>query len=68
VRPQPAPADGALLFSRRQTAAKLGGVCIRTVMRLEAAGKLTPLRMNDGLSARVYHNVEQVTALAQGGR
>jgi hypothetical protein len=63
--PYQAPAPGALLFSRRQAAAKLA-VSTRTVVRLEAAGKLQPVKLSAGVAARTYYPVDQVQALARG--
>jgi hypothetical protein len=56
-----------LLYSREQTAAALGNVSVRTVIRMEERGALTAIRLpGSGPLGKVFHNSEQVRALAQG--
>ncbi|MGE0522112.1 MAG: helix-turn-helix transcriptional regulator [Variibacter sp.] len=54
-----------LLYSRTQAAQALGGVSVSTIRRLEAAGRLTPVKLSphkDG--ALVFYRVDEVQALA----
>ena len=55
---------GALLHSRAQTAAMLG-TSTMTVIRLEEAGLLTPIRLSAKPLGKVYHDDQQVRALIQ---
>lgn len=67
-RARPAPAPGALLLTRAQTRALLGGLSNATLQRMEARGELTPIRLNHsgGKSTKVFYRRDQVLALAAG--
>jgi hypothetical protein len=66
--PEPAGRDETRqrLCTRRQAAHILGDVSIATVQRLEAAGKLTRIRLR-GTTGMVMLRLDQVVALAQEG-
>jgi hypothetical protein len=51
-----------LLFTRQQVA-KLLNVHPITVMRMEARGKLQPVKLNAGVSARTYYRSADIYAL-----
>ena len=58
-----------LLYARGQTAEVLGGISLSTVIRLEREGRITPIKLlKDRPGAQVFHRVEEVEALAIGGR
>ena len=56
-----------LLYSRRQTAHALGGISIATVLRHENAGRLDKVRPAGSPNGAVFHRIEQVRKLAEGG-
>jgi hypothetical protein len=57
----PRPLDPAqLLYSRQHTAMLLGGLSVMTVIRLEKAGKLTPIKPG----GHVFYRADEVRALA----
>jgi hypothetical protein len=58
--------DDQLLYSRNQVCRMLGGVHPATVVRLEEAGKLHPVKLNPGKLGRVYYRRAEVVALAEG--
>jgi hypothetical protein len=56
-----------LLYSREQVRRILGGVCTATVVRLEQAGRLRPVRLNpEKPTAQVFYRRDDVVAVAQG--
>lgn len=55
-----------LLYSREQTAAALGGVSTMTVIRLEQAGLLDPIKLAGSRNGHTFYAVAQVHALAAG--
>jgi hypothetical protein len=65
-REQALAAVQRLLYSRAQTARALGA-SVRTVQRMEQRGLLDQVRLAGSPNGMVYHRVEQVVALAQGG-
>jgi hypothetical protein len=56
-----------LLYSRLQTAQALGNVSVSTIRRLQAAGRLTPIKLSpDKEGAVVFYRADEVHALAEG--
>jgi hypothetical protein len=53
-----------LLYSRRESA-RILGVSIQTVIRLEQRGLLTPIRLMGTKTGAVHHAAVQVHALAE---
>jgi hypothetical protein len=53
-----------LLYSREQAAAILGGISVASVMRLEAEGVLTAIKLSRKPTAMTFYKVAQVHALA----
>jgi hypothetical protein len=58
-------APAPLLYSREQVAAMLGNVSIHTVRRLEAQGRLHPIRLTKSPSAMVFFKAQDVLALVE---
>ena len=58
--------DDQLLYSRNQVCRMLGGVHPATVVRLEEAGKLQPVKLNPGKLGRVYYRRADVLAIVEG--
>jgi hypothetical protein len=54
-----------LLVSRTEAAQMLGGVSSLTIIRLQHAGHLTPVRLTKRPAAKVFYRIEEVLALAQ---
>ena len=54
-----------LLHSRKQVAELLGDVSISTIQRLEAEGRLKPIRLTKKPFAQVFFTHEQVVALVK---
>jgi hypothetical protein len=63
--PKPIDLD-QLLFSRSQVCRMLGGVHKATVIRLEQAGKLPPVKLTKDDQGRTYYRRADVLALAEG--
>jgi hypothetical protein len=60
--------DDQLLVSRKD-AARMLGKCVRTIVRLEAQGLLTPIKLNPNPNtklARVSLRVSEIKKLAEG--
>lgn len=57
------PRDDALLIDRNQARVILGNSSYSTILRLEAAGKLTPIKLNDSVKAKVFFRASQVMGL-----
>lgn len=57
------PRDDALLIDRNQARVILGNSSYSTILRLEAAGKLTPIKLHDSEKAKVFLRASQVMAL-----
>lgn len=57
------PRDDALLIDRNQARVILGNSSYSTILRLEAAGKLTPIKLNDSEKAKVFFRASQVMGL-----
>ena len=55
-----------LLSSRVDTAVRLGGISIASVIRLEVEGRLRVIRLSRSPTAQVFHPMEDVEALARG--
>jgi hypothetical protein len=66
-REQALAAVPVLLYSRRQTSRALGGISIAKIIRIENAGLLDKVVLAGVPNGQVYHRVEQVERLAQGG-
>jgi hypothetical protein len=60
------PHEDSLLMDRNQARIPLNGISYHQVVLLEAAGKLTPIRLSTGDGGKVFYNKEQVEALASG--
>ena len=56
-------APDQLLYTRDQLRRILGGISTDTVTRLEAAGRLKPLRLSPARTARVYYRRSDIDAL-----
>jgi hypothetical protein len=54
-----------LLYSREQVAELLGGISVHTVRRLEAAGRLRPVRLTRSPTAMVFFRAQDVLALIE---
>ncbi len=54
-----------LLVSRKDAAHLLGGVCTRTLIRLEQAGRLTPLRLDPKPKSTVFYKMSELVALTK---
>lgn len=54
-----------LLYTREQLRRILGGISTDTVIRLEAAGRLKPVRLTPGKLGRVYYRRRDVEALIE---
>ena len=54
-----------LLFSRVQVA-KILGVSVATVQRIERMGKLTRIRLTDKPTSQVFFRLEEVMVLVEG--
>lgn len=65
-REQALAAAPTLLYSRRQTAKALGGISIATVLRLEAAKRLTPIKLLGAANGLTFYRPAEVHALAEG--
>jgi hypothetical protein len=63
VRLQPAQ---KLIVSRTEAAEMLGGVSTLTLIRLEHAGRLKPIRLTRRASGKVFYSFPEILALAQG--
>ena len=56
-----------LLVARRDAAAMLGGVSIATLIRMEAAGTLQPVRLNrQARTGQVFYRHDDLVRLAGG--
>jgi hypothetical protein len=64
VEHSPAP----LLINRHRACALLGGISVATLQRLEAAHKLTPIKLSGHPSSCVFYRIEDVERLARGER
>lgn len=59
--------DDQLLYSRAQVQRMLGGISYISVIRLEKAGRLKPVRLHPNKTkAQVYYRHADVFALAEG--
>ena len=57
--------DDRLLFTRKQVMRMLGGISYPTVIRLEIAGKLPPVKLNPGKTCKTFYRRADVMALLQ---
>jgi hypothetical protein len=57
--------DDQLLFTREQVMRMLGGISYPTVIRLEAAGKLPPVKLNPGKTCKTFYRRADVMALVE---
>ena len=55
-----------LLYTREQTADVLGGISVGSVIRLEKAGRLKPIRLTGRKTGQVFHRAEDVLSLVAG--
>jgi hypothetical protein len=58
--------ENQLLYSREQAAKLLGGVSVSTIIRLERAGKLQPIRLSGSPTAQVFFRAKDVLTLVEG--
>jgi hypothetical protein len=66
VKHPPELEQGALLYTRQQTA-RLLNCSIMTVMRLEQRGALKPIKLSPGPMSKTYHRAKDVHALVEQG-
>jgi predicted site-specific integrase-resolvase len=64
----PKVADDQILISREQARVILGGVSYMTICRWEQEGKLTPIKMSEGVSAKVFYLRDDITAVLKKRR
>jgi len=64
VRAEAIP-DDQLLFTREQVMRMLGGISYPTVIRLELAGKLPPVKLNPGKTCKTFYRRADVMALVE---
>jgi hypothetical protein len=58
-----------LLVSRKRAAALLGNISVATIIRMEARGILTPVRLNpSSASGQVFYRFTELTDLVDAGR
>lgn len=57
--------DDQLLFTREQVMRMLGGISYPTVIRLEIAGKLPPVKLNPGKTCKTFYRRADVMALVE---
>ncbi|MET4629445.1 hypothetical protein ABIB83_006484 [Bradyrhizobium sp. I1.8.5] len=57
--------DDRLLFSRKQVMRMLGGISYPTVIRLEKAGKLPPVKLKPGKTCKAFYRRADVMALVE---
>lgn len=55
--------EDQLLFSRKQVMRMLGGISYPTVIRLEKAGKLPPVKLKAGKTCKAFYRRADVMAL-----
>jgi hypothetical protein len=58
--------DDQLLFTREQVMRMLGGISYPTVIRLEVAGKLPPVKLKPGKLGKTFYRRADVMALVEG--
>jgi hypothetical protein len=56
-----------LLYSRIQAARLLGGVSVATIRRMEAGGRLSPVKLSGKRAGQVFYQAQQVHGLAEKG-
>jgi hypothetical protein len=54
------------IVSRRWTGVQLGDSCVDTIIAIERAGKLTPIRLTDAPNSPVFYKRAEVEALIEG--
>jgi hypothetical protein len=64
----PKIADEQLLIARDQARIMLGGVSYVTICRWEEQGKLIPVKMSEGASAKVFYMREDILAFVASRR
>lgn len=57
--------DDRLLFTRKQVMRMLGGISYPTVIRLEKAGKLPPVKLKPGKTCKAFYRRADVMALVE---
>jgi len=62
--PAPAPKPVAALLVPRAVACKMLSISVATAIRLEAAGRLTAIKLYPKQNSKTHYRVEQVRALA----
>jgi hypothetical protein len=66
-RRRPSPADlPTTLVSRRDTSRILGGISTTTLIRMETAGTLKPIKPSGMENGKTYYALAQVVALTEG--
>jgi hypothetical protein len=55
-----------LLYDREQAAELLGGVSTQTLIRLEQAGVLTPIKLAASPNGKTYYGHDNLVEAAQG--
>ncbi len=55
-----------LLVNRQRAAAMLGGISTATLIRMEQAGRLKPIRLSGHATSVVFYRIEDIQKLAQG--
>jgi hypothetical protein len=58
------PSDEPALIDRNQARLELGGVCYSTIIRIEKAGRLTPITLTDGPKPKVFYKLSEVRAIS----
>jgi hypothetical protein len=66
-RKRRAPPPVSPLIVPRRAAAQMLSVSISTMIRLEQAGTLTPLKLTEANNGQVFYRVSDLERLAQGG-
>lgn len=57
--------DDQLLFSRKQVMRMLGRISYPTIIRLEKAGKLPPVKLKHGRTCKAFYRRADVMALIE---
>ncbi len=57
------PSDDSFLIDRNQARVVLGNCSYSTILRMEAEGKLTPIRLTGSIKSKVFLRLSQVRAV-----
>lgn len=53
------------ILSRKQARSRLGGCSTMTLVRLEQAGKLTPIKLTDKPTSKTYYESAEIDGLIE---